>query len=213
MAQRLKRAWYTRNTLTIGKGLLGKKLVSVVDGVRRVGTIIETECYIGPKDRASHAYNGKRTKRNGVEFLIGGHVYIYLVYGMYWQFNITTAKEDMPECVLIRALYPLEGYFPIMNKKEIEKLANGPGKMCRWMGFDKKLYGEDLIKSRHVWIEKGMPISEEDICETPRINIEYAGTLWAGKPWRFFLRQYNYLLAKETYARAIQHKNTTKRRI
>lgn len=205
MSKRLGREWYTEDTLSIGRDLLGGKLVSLVDGVRRAGTIIETECYIGPEDRASHAYNGKRTKRNEIEFSVGGHIYIYLVYGMYWQFNITTAKKDIPECVLIRAVYPLEGYPPTMNKKEIEKLANGPGKVCRWMGFNKSFYGEDLTKSSRVWVEEGESISQEDIHETPRINIDYAGSYWAAKPWRFSL--------KETYAPALQHKNKTKRRI
>jgi hypothetical protein len=53
--------------------------------------------------------NAKVTKRNLAEYLRGGHIYIYLVYGNYYQLNITTYKEGYPECVLIRSLEPIHG--------------------------------------------------------------------------------------------------------
>ena len=71
--------------------------------------------------------------------------YIYLVYGMYWQLNISTSKGGKPECVLIRALE--------LPKKEPENLASGPGKLCRYLKLDKSFYGEDLSKSKRIWLE------------------------------------------------------------
>ncbi len=109
MKRRLKRNFFLKPTLTVSKELLGKYLVHRTKGGILSGKIVETEAYIGPQDKASHAFGGKATTRNLAEYLKGGHIYIYLVYGMYWQFNISTLKEGKPECVLIRALEPAEG--------------------------------------------------------------------------------------------------------
>ena len=42
-------------------------------------------------------------------FEAGGRAYVYLIYGMYCCFNITTREAGVPEAVLIRAACPLEG--------------------------------------------------------------------------------------------------------
>jgi len=173
--KRLKRAFYIQPTLKVARSLLGKYLVRRIGNKTLSGKIIETEAYIGPKDKASHAYGGKRTERNEAEYLIGGHVYIYLVYGMYWQFNVSTFKADEPECVLIRAL-------------DFD-FASGPGKLCRYLKLDKSFYGEDLTKSKTLWLEdRGVKIKPRQILATKRIGIDYAGRVWANKKWRFVLR-------------------------
>lgn len=177
--KRLKRKFYIRPTLTVAKELLGKYLVRKIGKKKLVGKIIETEAYIGPEDRASHAYGGKITERCKTEYLIGGHIYIYLCYGMYWQLNITTAREGEPECVLIRALEPI-------NEKE--KIASGPGKLCNWLKLNKSFDGEDLTKSKRIWVEDwGERIKKQQIVATTRVGIEYAGQ-WAKKPWRFYIK-------------------------
>ncbi len=209
MKKRLTRDFYTNPTLDVAKGLLGKHLVRHIDGKEISGKIVETEAYIGPNDKASHSYlpkgkvqsvsekmikdffgdeffikniyqgRGKITKRNRAEYLIGGHVYIYLVYGMYWQFNISTFKEGFPECVLLRAL-------------DIDKEADGPGKLCRYLKLDKSLYQEDLIKSKRVWLEdRGEVVDSSDILSTARIGIDYAGSYWSRRKWRFVLNPFD----------------------
>jgi DNA-3-methyladenine glycosylase len=143
---KIERDFYTRDTLTVAKELLGQYIVRKYRGKLIIGKIVETEAYIGPKDKASHAYSKKVqpskekikvinenwrrikqyidnkddfikrilrckkckvTKRNLAEYLKGGHIYIYLIYGNYYQLNITTFKEGYPECVLIRSLEPI----------------------------------------------------------------------------------------------------------
>ncbi|MEM4648312.1 MAG: DNA-3-methyladenine glycosylase, partial [Candidatus Pacearchaeota archaeon] len=152
------------------------------------GKIIETEAYIGPKDKASHAYLNKKTKRNWIEFEEGGYVYIYLVYGMYYQLNIVTYLKNKPECVLIRAVIP----YLFQNNKLIlldKKLTNGPGKICKFFQLDKSFYGEDLSKSKRLYLEDlNEKIKKEEILKGPRINIDYAGEYWKNIPWRFFLK-------------------------
>jgi DNA-3-methyladenine glycosylase len=175
MRKKLKRIFYTKDTLDVAKKLLGKYIVRKIGKEKLSGKIIETEAYIGPKDRASHAFGGKITPRNKAEYLIGGHIYIYLVYGMYWQLNISTFKEGKPECVLIRAL-------------DLGKLTNGPGKVCRYLKLDKSFYGEDLTKSKRIWLEdRGVKVKPSQIMATKRIGIDYAGPYWSKRKWRFVL--------------------------
>ncbi|TSC63152.1 MAG: DNA-3-methyladenine glycosylase [Parcubacteria group bacterium Gr01-1014_106] len=180
MSRRLPRSFYTRPTLVVARDLLGKYLVHVQGGRTRRGKIVETEAYIGPQDRAAHSFGGRRTDRTRIKYEQGGSVYIYLVYGMYWQLNITTAGKEEPECVLIRAL-EVDG--------ESSAVANGPGKLCRWMKLDKSFYGEDLTRSSRLWVEdRSDRVRRKDIVTSPRVGIDYAGPVWAAKPWRFCLR-------------------------
>lgn len=180
---RLSRRFYCRPTVEVAKDLLGRDIVR--NGLR--GKIIETEAYVGAKDRASHAYKGKVTKRNKAAYMEGGHVYIYLVYGLYWQFNISTFKKGVPECVLIRALLPSKGDI---------KEANGPGKLCRYLGLDKTLYGEDLVESKKLWLEKGEKINSSRTTATSRVGIDYAGPYWAKRKLRFLVKDYQKYLPK-----------------
>jgi len=179
MRKKLLRDFYTKDTLEVAKRLLGKYIVRKIGRKELVGKIIETEAYIGPHDKTSHAYKGKVTPRNKVEYMIGGYIYIYLVYGMYWQLNVTTAQEGKPECVLIRALE-----VPGVDRN----LTNGPGKLCQYLKLDKSFYGEDLTKSERIWLEdRGEKIKPSQILATARIGIDYAGSYWSKRKWRFLL--------------------------
>lgn len=186
---RLKRDFYTRDTLIVAKELLGKYIVRKIERNYLVGKIVETEAYIGPKDKASHSYHWKITKRNLAEFLEGGHIYIYLCYGMYWQLNITTSINGKPECVLIRALEPISGL-------KMKNLANGPGKLCKWLKLDKSFYGEDLVKSKRIWLEQGEKVKNSEIIKSKRIGIDYAGP-WKHKLWRFYIKDNPYVSTKQ----------------
>ena len=178
--RRLGREFWLQPTLKVAWALLGEYLVRKDGRQGLIGKIVETEAYLGPRDRASHSFGGKVTKRNQAEYLIGGHVYIYLVYGMYWQLNITTAESGKPECVLIRALEPI--------KNGSGKIANGPGKLCRWLKLGKWCYGLDTVTSELLWVEDwGEKIKKSQIIAAKRVGIDYAGE-WATKKWRFYLK-------------------------
>ena len=180
--KKLTRYFFNRPTLAAAKELLGKYLVRRLENGKIIsGKIIEIEAYIGPADKASHAYGGKKTERNRAEWLTGGYVYIYLIYGMYWQLNFSTAGAGRPECVLIRAL-EAPASLP-------ENTANGPGKLCRFLKLDKSFYGADATKSRRLWLEdQGVEVKPRDIKATARIGIDYAGSYWAKRKWRFILK-------------------------
>lgn len=179
MRRRLGKSFYQRDTLQVAQDLLGKYIVRKWRGREIKGKIVETEAYIGPQDKAAHSYQGKVTPRNKVVYLPGGRIYIYLVYGMYWQLNVTTSLFGKPECVLIRALEP---------ENTAERVASGPGKLCRYLKLNKSFYGEDLTKSKRIWLEdRGEMVEKNDIVRQERIGIDYAQE-WAKKPWRFYIR-------------------------
>ena len=189
--RKLPREFYARqNVLTVARELLGKLLVVPANNGSRVsGMIVETEAYRGPEDRASHAYGGRRTKRTETMYQLGGTVYVYFVYGMYYQFNVVTNIRDTPHAVLVRALQPVEGIEDMRDRRQTHSdrnLTSGPGKLCIAMGIDRKLDREDLLGER-VWIEEGEKIPRTRIATGPRVGIDYAEE-WAEKPWRFWLK-------------------------
>lgn len=176
---RLKRSFFLGPVVEVAKEILGKYLVVN----NKKAKIIETEAYVGVKDRASHSFGGKITKRNKIEYSIGGHVYIYLVYGMYWQLNIVTGKEGCPECFLIRAVDATNNI----------KLTNGPGKLCRYLKLDKSFYGEDITQSKRIWLENNKSRSSQSrpgLLTTRRVGIDYAGPYWAKRKLRFLIKDY-----------------------
>lgn len=189
--KKLPRDFYTRSdVLEIARDLLGKKLVVPNNnGSRVAGIIVETEAYRGPEDRASHAYNGRRTQRTETMYGIGGTAYVYFVYGMYNQFNVVTNVGDTPHAILVRAVEPIAG-LDIMRRRRRGRseyeLTSGPGRLCLAMGIDRKLDKADLLGDR-VWIEEGVSISPRQIARGPRIGIDYAEK-WITKPWRFWVR-------------------------
>jgi DNA-3-methyladenine glycosylase len=188
---KLPREFYTRsNVLAVARDLLGKLLVvRAPDGTRTSGLIVETEAYRGPKDRASHAYGGRRTNRTETMYSIGGTAYVYFVYGMYNQFNVVTNVNDIPHAVLIRALEPVEGIELMKTRRRQQperNLTSGPGKLCIAMGIDRSLDRADLLGDK-VWLEEGERIRRSRIASGPRIGIDYAKE-WVDKPWRFWVK-------------------------
>ncbi|WP_132995951.1 DNA-3-methyladenine glycosylase [Sporanaerobacter acetigenes] len=180
---KLERDFYIRDTQTVARELLGKVLVHNVNGKIFSGKIVETEAYLGIIDKAAHSYGGKRTKR--VEIMYGppGRAYIYLIYGMYYCFNVVTKEEGTPEAVLIRGLEPIDGIsFMAKNRfnkelsqltnAQLKNLTNGPGKLCQAMELDKRLNGEDLCGDT-LYIEE-RKVESFNIINTKRIGIDYA---------------------------------------
>src|ERR1700677_3470534 len=129
-------AFYDRpSVVKVAKELLGKVVVTELDGVRTSGRIVEVEAYNGVVDRASHAWSGRRTARTEVMYGAGGTAYIYLIYGIHHLFNVVTNRKDVPHAVLVRALEPLEG-IPVMLKRMGREqldhsLTRGPGNVSR----------------------------------------------------------------------------------
>lgn len=157
---KLPLSFYRRNTLSVAKDLLGKILVTnTPDGIVKA-RIVETEAYLGLSDKACHSYNKKPFGRVNVMFEDGGFSYVYLIYGMYYCFNVVTEGEGSPEAVLIRAAEPVFN-IPLMEaRRKTDKpkfLCNGPGKLCQALGITKEFYGTPL-DSDQIYIEDAPPV-------------------------------------------------------
>jgi DNA-3-methyladenine glycosylase len=164
----LPRAFYNRPAEVVAPALLGKLLVHGP----AVARIVETEAYLGFRDRAAHAWRGP-TPRTRVLFGAPGHAYVYLVYGMYECLNVVTEAPGSPGCVLLRAIEPLCG---------VKLPANGPGKLTRAMRITRRHNGADLTRGA---LTIRRPRSEEtfEIAVSPRIGIRH-NVDW---PLRFFI--------------------------
>jgi len=169
----LKRNYYTRDALVVAPELLGKILIRrFVGGRVENRAITEVEVYRGEEDKAAHSRFGK-TKRNIVMYEKGGLVYVYFIYGMYWMLNVVTGAKNHPQAILIRGVEGIKG----------------PGRVGKWLSLDKSFYGEDLTRSKRIWISESKSNSKSKwkIIKTERVGVEYARE-WAKKKWRFLLQ-------------------------
>jgi len=198
MGRKLPRKFYSRtDTVQIARELLGKLLVVPDENGRRVsGMIVETEAYLGVEDRGAHSYGGRRTARNEVMYGLAGHVYVFFVYGMYYQFNAVTGPIDHPHAILVRGVEPVEGIETMRERrgskaKKDRDLTSGPGKLAIAMAIDRSLNGADLLGER-CWLEQYRGIPDDEVAAGPRIGIDYAGED-ALRPWRFWLKGNEYV--------------------
>lgn len=189
MGVTLPRNFYTRNQVVrIAQELLGKVLCTKINGAFTAGIITETEAYAGISDRASHAYNNRRTPRTKVMFAEGGVAYVYFCYGMHHLFNVVTGKKNVPHAILIRSIKPVNGLKKIKQRRKrkmpVKKLCSGPGTVCGALGIKTCHTGTHLTGTK-IWIEdRGIKISKRSIKKSPRIGIAYAGAV-ALLPYRF----------------------------
>ncbi|MBN1583760.1 MAG: DNA-3-methyladenine glycosylase [Anaerolineae bacterium] len=195
---RLLRPFYSRDTLTVARDLLGQRLVRQIDTqqgpIRVSGRIVELEAYVGQGDEACHASRG-RTPRTEVMFGPPGHAYVYFIYGMHYCFNVVTEPEGAAAAVLIRALEPVEGIDEMRIRRRGRggvQLTNGPAKLCYALGIDKTLNKVDLVTSDSLWLERDKRVDMSHIAAGPRIGVtgdEQAITV----EWRFWIKENPYV--------------------
>lgn len=167
MTLRLDHTFFCRDALTIAPEILGKSLVREMPGGTRICLpVTEVEVYRGMEDLACHASKGM-TERNRVMFGHGGTIYMYLVYGMHWMFNIVTGEAGYPEALLIRGVGDIFG----------------PGRVTKHLGMGRDFYGEDMVRSDRIWLEDRPKVIS--YTTGPRVGIKYAGEPWISIPWRF----------------------------
>ncbi len=180
----LPREFYSRPTLEVARGLLGTRLVRILNGIRLAGLITETEAYIGEDDLGCHARSGK-TKRNAVMYGPPGHAYVYFTYGMHWCLNVVTEAIGLPAAVLIRAIFPVEG-MEIIARRRGGRDTNGPAKLTQALGIDGALNGVDLCTpASGLWIEPGRTAPASSVETTPRVGLNSTPEPWKSIPWRF----------------------------
>ncbi len=203
--------FFRNDAIFVAKNILGKFLIRRYEGKEIVTKIVETESYMGINDKAAHVYNDKKTDRTKPLYLDGGHIYVYLIYGMYYCLNISANIKNIPECVLIRAVEPIKGIEEIsqnrynksyedLSKYQIKNITNGPGKLCMALKIDKELNSkyildDELYISDYYYDENNEKVYCEnnfDIEESKRINIDYAEEA-RDFLYRFFIKDNKYV--------------------
>lgn len=176
------------DVVSIARDLIGKVLVTSIDNIYTSGIITETEAYNGIYDRACHAFNGRRTARNEMMYGQGGNAYIYLCYGIHHLFNVVTNEANIPDAILIRAVYPLDGVKHFLNRRKMlqqdKRLSAGPGTVSQSLGMDISMSGTSLIRDKIFIEDRGICIESKEITVTPRIGVESSGEA-ALLPFRF----------------------------
>lgn len=157
------------DTVACAKALIGMDLLLHQE---ILGTIVETEAYLFPDDAASHSFHGRRTPKNESMYLPEGHWYVYSGYG-HPMLNLVTRPEGFAEAVLIRALE--------LPARSGEIIANGPGKLTRYAGIDKRFDGQALGE---LSLRLGKrPI---EIASRPRIGIDTVPEPWKSAALGFY---------------------------
>lgn len=193
--------FFRRDAREVAEDLLGKIIVRNYMGYKLTGRIVETEAYVGKIDKASHAYNYKKTTRTEPLFKNAGIAYVYKIYGMYNCMNIVTGCEGDPQGVLIRAIEPLEGIevmsenrfnkpFTKLKPREILNLTSGPGKLCIALNIDKSL-------NIHSILSEELSLYADDfkdfkIVYSKRIGIDYAEEA-KDFLWRYYIEGNKYV--------------------
>lgn len=190
-----------KNVCTVAKSLLGKVLVTAIEGKMTAGRIVETEAYNGIVDKASHAWNGRRTNRTEIMYAPGGVSYVYLCYGIHHLFNVVTNEADIPHAVLIRALEPLAGIEYMLERTRRIKLddcvTRGPGNLTKAMGIRTRHSGISLHKDELFIAADAFTLKPLQVLATPRIGVDYAGED-AALPYRFIVKGSNWISGKRS---------------
>jgi DNA-3-methyladenine glycosylase len=168
----LGKEFFARDTVTVAREMIGTFLA--VGGCE--GRIVETEAYT--TDAASHAV--MTSKRAALMRETFGHVYVYLIYGMYYCLNLTTERGGVG-AVLIRAVEPARGIDSMIERRgtsDVKKLASGPGRLAEAFGIDLSFNGKPVGREIRIRGRKFAP----EISAGPRIGISRAVDL----EWRFY---------------------------
>lgn len=188
-----------KDVVKIAEELLGKIIVTNIDGFFTSGRIVETEAYVGITDKASHSFSGKRTSKNEHMYSAPGTAYIYICYGMHQMMNIVTNEREIPDAVLIRAIEPLEGIDIMLQRTKKDHadktLTRGPGNVGKALGIFKHHSGLHLLDEQIYLLDDGQKISKENIGVSKRIGVESAGPDGL-LPYRFFVKGNKYVSGK-----------------
>ncbi len=184
------------NVIETAKQLLGKIIVTKLNGELTKARIVETEAYIAVTDKASHSFNGRRTLRNEHMYDNGGITYVYICYGMHHLFNVVTNKKNVPDAVLIRAAEPVAGIDTMLERTHKSKLDNtltkGPGNMSRALGISKQYSGIKLTGSQIYICDDGFIVGKSELGISKRIGIDGAGEA-INYPYRFYIKGNKYV--------------------
>ena len=183
----LPKEFYRDKADRVARRLLGKALIKREKNIVIGGPIVETEAYLGEDDPACLAYIKRKRRLSRELYGEAGKIFIYMVHGN-WLFNILVDRDDTPAAVLIRAIEPrygIEYMFENRSVEDIYRLTNGPGKLTKAMGIDKRYNYFNVADptSPIIIIDKG-DIPDNMVDRSPRIGVREDMDI----PLRFYIR-------------------------
>ncbi|XP_078034007.1 putative 3-methyladenine DNA glycosylase isoform X3 [Augochlora pura] len=201
---RLPFSFYDSPCEELAQNLLGKILVRCLEnGTILKGRIVETEGYLGVIDKASNTFQKRITPRNMPMYMLPGTIYVYMTYGMYHCFNISS--QESGAYVQIKAVEPMLGidYMELLRNMQFEEsgkgkriianaksikqheLCNSPSKICAAFDIDEDCFNEQKIyKSQNLWIEYDPYIKFTTIVAANPNNDSGHGVQ---KVWRYYV--------------------------
>ena len=196
------RLFFKRDSITVSKELLGCILVSEKDNILTGGRIVETEAY-PYTDAGSHVFKRNVTERTKYQLLEGGHLYLYLIYGMYIMTSIVTNDKGIPDVSFIRSIEPIYGKDIMFKRRGINNernLSNGPGRVSECLSITIQDQGKDLVDTHSdIYIVKPILPQNIYICTGKRINLGMHGKTEKdaldaiNRNWRFYIKGSKFL--------------------
>jgi DNA-3-methyladenine glycosylase len=114
----------------------------------------------------------------------GGHLYVYLSYGIHHCMNVVTGRPGHSAAVLLRAAEPLENLGRLAHNRGVDDeraLCRGPGRLAQALAIDRTFDGVDLLGDEGLWIEPGTAVPRSRLEVTPRVGVSVATDV----PWRW----------------------------
>lgn len=119
-----------------------------------------------------------------------GQSYVYFIYGMYHCLNVVTMAEGIGSAVLIRAVGLQQIPPNVDDKGKPQRVAAGPGKLCRTLAIDRHHSGHPFAPEHDLWITPRQPMlsqalqdGDQSLTQTTRIGLSKA----TEQPWRWYL--------------------------
>lgn len=184
--------YFTNNsTEKISADLLGRPLTYSGSGHILGGYIVETEAYLGKRDRAAHSYGGRRSPANEGLYRCGGTVYIY-AQRQYFFLNVATQEKDEPQGILIRAIEPIWGIDQMVANRAGKSgvlLTNGPAKVMQALGIQDKTWNLHFLCDSPFAIDLDNAHKKvaKHVATSQRIGVNQSELEWANKKLRYFV--------------------------
>jgi DNA-3-methyladenine glycosylase len=185
--ERLPRAFFARDVLTVAPALLGATVSHAGVSIR----LTEVEAYAGERDPGSHAFRGP-TPRTSVMFGPAGHLYVYFTYGMHWCANIVCGEDGAASAILLRAGEVVDGEDVAASRREGVRRrdwARGPARLATTLGLDGAQTGVDACgpDSAVAFHAPRAHVEPSSVRSGPRVGVAGAGGDAQAHPWRFWL--------------------------
>lgn len=187
--------FYTgRPTEDIARDLLGHELIYTTPAGTMSGWIVETEAYLGEKDTAAHAFNGRYTAANAALYDAPGTIYIYVLRG-YYMLDVATQAAGTPQGILIRGLEPHQG-INLMRQhrpKPDPDISNGPGKLTAALGLQSKALNRTMLGAQNLTITPTATRMPAAVNATARVGVSDGS--WQNRPLRYVVAGNPYVSA------------------